>query len=363
MNYNFTNPKGKSLSLIIAFALVFASAGFNIPVSAQYKQSAENTQKADNMANGGDLIVERSYPLVGRYRSELVPQAVDPNAFYSNVTGFTGAGVLNGGATNIGGNTITQMVIDDLTFPRGVPVGVVQIRFAVLNNNATAVSVRPRVRFFADNAGAPGTFITGLTFNALSFAANTITTVTSAPFAAINLTTTTSWVGMTFDNNLGATGATATQLDNFGHGSFTPIDRGSSNDSAFRTTAAGDFFNVSNPPGASFNTPTVVDTYGWELIAAPSTAAEVNISGRVMNIKGNGIVKTTVSLTDSNGALRTTITNALGYYSFENVPVGSTYIFSVENRGYIFSQPQQVLFIDGDREEINFVGQSIKSGR
>ena len=49
------------------------------------------------------------------------------------------------------------------------------------------------------------------------------------------------WAGIAFDNNGGATGATAAQLDNLAQGIFSPPDLGTSADQYFVTTAAGSF--------------------------------------------------------------------------------------------------------------------------
>lgn len=353
MNYGFINLKGKPLPFMLAFVLVFASAWFNLPVAAQYKSYADTLDRP-----GGDLTVVATYPLNGgKLRSAIVPEVIDANAFYSDVTTFLGQGVLNGGAALVGANTITALVADDLTFTRGVPVNVVQYRFSVANANAAAVSFRPRIRFYANNAGAPGTLIGGNTFNAVSVPAGNVTIFTAplntaTPFV---MTTQTIWAGITFDNNSGATGATLAQLNNLGQGVYNPPDRGSSADSAFRTSAAGDFL-ASNPAGASFNTTGVVDNFGWELISAAPVAAQVSIGGRVMTADGQGIGKATVTFND-NGTVRTAITNAFGYYRFDNVTVGATYILSAQNKRYQFSQPQQVLFIEDTKDDINFIAQ------
>jgi Carboxypeptidase regulatory-like domain len=345
MNNNFTN-KGKALLFMLAFA--FMLAGFNLTVSAQYSSALD--------ANGGDLTVTASYTLSGKQRSAIVPQVVDPNAFYSNITTFTGQGILNGGATLVAGNTITQLVADDLTFTRGVPVNVVQYRFTVLNNNAVAVSFRPRIRFYNNNAGVPGTLIGGNTFNAVSVPALTVQTFTSPAVGPFAFATQTAWAGITFDNNSGATGATATQLNNLGQGVFNPPDRGTSADLAFRTTTAGDFL-VSNPAGATFNTAAIIDNFGWELMSAPPTAASVSIGGRVMTADGTGIAKTIVTITDSNGSVQNAVTNGFGYYRFDNISVGDTYIISAANKRYTFSEPQKVMFVSESNDNVNFIAQ------
>lgn len=73
--------------------------------------------------------------------------------------------------------------------------------------------------------------------------------------------------GFTFDNVGTTTGATDTELGDFGQGLFAPVDLGSSTDTLFETTAAGSFFPTSNPAGetATFGGSPVANM-GWELV-------------------------------------------------------------------------------------------------
>lgn len=137
------------------------------------------------------------------------PEAVTANAVYSNVTTFTGSGITNGGAAvdpAAATNTITTLIADDITATAASSV--VLYRFNVANFNTTAVSARPRTRFYADNAGVPGNFLGGNTFNPISFGAASVGTY-SATIAALAFPQK-FWAGITFDNNGGGTGATAT---------------------------------------------------------------------------------------------------------------------------------------------------------
>jgi hypothetical protein len=86
------------------------------------------------------------------------------------------------------------------------------------------------------------------------------------PFAIPAGTTTTLWAGVTFDNVGTTTGATNTELNNFGQG-FNAVDVGSSTNTIFETTAAGSFFLTDNPAGAAVNFGgSPVANQGWELV-------------------------------------------------------------------------------------------------
>ncbi|MBX7221560.1 MAG: immunoglobulin domain-containing protein [Blastocatellia bacterium] len=208
-----------------------------------------------------------------KQKSRFAPRVVDPAAVYSNVTTFSGQAFSNGGTANQSGNLITRMATDNLTLTAGGTIPTV--RFVVSNLNAIAVSVRPRIRFYQNNGsgGGPGTIIAGFTFNAISFGASSVVTVNGNLGTSLTVPSGTIWAGITFDNNTGATGATQTQLDNFGMGIFNPVDIGSSTDTFFLTTAAGSFL-VNNPAGTQQNFGGApVANFGWELVGSCTAPA------------------------------------------------------------------------------------------
>jgi hypothetical protein len=67
------------------------------------------------------------------------------------------------------------------------------------------------------------------------------------------------------------------------------------------------------------------------------SAANVTVSGRVSTEGGRGISNARVTLTDSNGGTRTAITGTFGYYRFDEVESGQTYVISVISKRYQFS--------------------------
>lgn len=78
---------------------------------------------------------------------------------------------------------------------------------------------------------------------------------------------------------------------------------------------------------------------------AITTSASVPVSGRVVTANGQGISKTLVSLDDGTGSPRTSLTNAFGYFSFDDVPTGVTYSISASNKRYQFVTPTRVMTI------------------
>ena len=95
-------------------------------------------------------------------------------------------------------------------------------------------------------------------------------------------------------------------------------------------------------------------TYQMGNVSIGSTPAGVQVSGRVLTPDGRGLRSATVSITDSNGGTRTTVTSSFGFYSFEDVQVGGTYIMTVSSRRYRFTP--RVLQVLGPLGDVDFVG-------
>ena len=103
------------------------------------------------------------------------------------------------------------------------------------------------------------------------------------------------------------------------------------------TNAAGTYLNSPESPEA-VSTITAA-TYGrgvYQAAAAP-TAAQVSISGRVLTSSNVGVLNAAVTLTDQNGVARKTRTNSFGFYRFQDVTAGATYIISVTHKRYQFT--------------------------
>ena len=94
---------------------------------------------------------------------------------------------------------------------------------------------------------------------------------------------------------------------------------------------------VANAPNGSGE-----DIGAFELQVA--SAAFVSVSGQVDVRFGGG--RTTISMTNTaTGETQTTVVNSFGYYRFDEVQAGETYVFQVSNRRYQFA-PQVVTILD-----------------
>ena len=84
------------------------------------------------------------------------------------------------------------------------------------------------------------------------------------------------------------------------------------------------------------------------------TSANVSVSGRVLTANGQGIRNARVTLTNSTGAPRTAVTSSFGYYRFDEVEVGQTYVVSVRSKRFRFASDTQVLSVNDEISDLTF---------
>ena len=85
------------------------------------------------------------------------------------------------------------------------------------------------------------------------------------------------------------------------------------------------------------------------------TAANVTVGGRITSAGGRGVRNALVRLVDATGNIRQTVTGPYGYYRFEEVASGQTCIISVASRRFVFSSPSQIISVNDQLTDINFV--------
>lgn len=106
--------------------------------------------------------------------------------------------------------------------------------------------------------------------------------------------------------------------------------------------------SIKNENGASVLMNWTITSADWAIGAfavksLPTTAASGTIQGRVLSSEGRSISRAIVSITGSNGEILTARTNPFGYFRFNEIPFGETYIVQVNSKQYIFA-PQVVAF-------------------
>ncbi len=100
------------------------------------------------------------------------------------------------------------------------------------------------------------------------------------------------------------------------------------------------------PGEANFTQP------NWQRVTP--TAANVSVSGRVLTANGNGIRNVFVKLTDPSGATRRVISTSFGYFRFDDVEAGQTYVVSVQSKRYQFSNSTQVISVGDEISDLVF---------
>jgi hypothetical protein len=88
-------------------------------------------------------------------------------------------------------------------------------------------------------------------------------------------------------------------------------------------------------------------------IIGPTTAS---VGGRTLERTGRGIKGVVVTLTSPDGTERTAVTNSSGFYVFDGVPLGETYVIRSSHRRYSFT-PERIEYVHVDQNsEQNFTG-------
>jgi subtilisin-like proprotein convertase family protein len=99
---------------------------------------------------------------------------------------------------------------------------------------------------------------------------------------------------------------------------------------------------------------------GWGLEFFAPTAAQASISGRVLTAEGLGIRNAEMVLTGNSLSepLRVT-TSSFGYFQFEGLQTGETYILTVNSRRYTFQAPSQVISLVDNAVDIDFTADPV----
>ncbi len=121
------------------------------------------------------------------------------------------------------------------------------------------------------------------------------------------------------------------------------------------------YFRLSGRDGTGSSGTFVIDNFQVQAMA-PSAAGAI-INGRITDSRGRGLHRVVVMMTGSGieEPIYAT-TSAFGYYRFEDVPAGNTYILTASSIRYTFEQPTIVINVNGDLDGADFVGQRRFSG-
>lgn len=95
----------------------------------------------------------------------------------------------------------------------------------------------------------------------------------------------------------------------------------------------------------------------WQGEPFAPTAAEGSIRGRVLTAAGHGIRNVRLTLTAADGSQRTATTSAFGYYAFDGVETGRTYVIEVVSKKYSFTSPTRILTLQDQATDLDFTAE------
>jgi hypothetical protein len=75
--------------------------------------------------------------------------------------------------------------------------------------------------------------------------------------------------------------------------------------------------------------------------------------------EGAGITNVILTLTNASGEVLTARTSPFGYYRFDGVLAGETYILSITSKRYTFSQSTRVLSVLDNLENVDFIADGV----
>jgi hypothetical protein len=86
---------------------------------------------------------------------------------------------------------------------------------------------------------------------------------------------------------------------------------------------------------------------------SPPTAAPAFLSGRVVTADGRGIRGARVTATGLDGVARTALTSTFGYYRFDDLTAGETYVVAVGSKSYRFVP--RTVFLADSLTDVDFI--------
>ncbi|MEO7674381.1 MAG: carboxypeptidase-like regulatory domain-containing protein, partial [Pyrinomonadaceae bacterium] len=96
---------------------------------------------------------------------------------------------------------------------------------------------------------------------------------------------------------------------------------------------------------------------GADEVQSVPTAADVSLSGRISNTNGQGIRNIRVTISGGNlAAPQTALTGSFGYFRFDGLRAGQTYVLHVSGKRYVFAESSRVVTLVDELADVDFVG-------
>jgi len=98
----------------------------------------------------------------------------------------------------------------------------------------------------------------------------------------------------------------------------------------------------------------------WTPESFAPTAAHVSVSGRITTPAGAGVRNIVVVITSPTGEVRSALSSSLGYYNFDDVVIGHTYLITVNAKRYTFPEPTRVVSVVDEVTDADFIAHPIE---
>lgn len=100
---------------------------------------------------------------------------------------------------------------------------------------------------------------------------------------------------------------------------------------------------------------------GWAIEALAPTVVSVSLAGRIMNAKGIGISGATIRLEGGDTAVPlVAISGSFGYYRFDGLTAGRTYLVTVNSRRYVFAVPSRSITVHESVSDADFIAEPLE---
>jgi uncharacterized delta-60 repeat protein len=106
--------------------------------------------------------------------------------------------------------------------------------------------------------------------------------------------------------------------------------------------------------GSGLNGAGAVSLVRYQALAP--TAATATINGRVTTASNRAIRNVALTLTDTTtGETKSTITNPFGYYNFQDLEVGRSYVLTIKSKRFSFANPTRTITLDENLTGEDFI--------
>jgi hypothetical protein len=76
-----------------------------------------------------------------------------------------------------------------------------------------------------------------------------------------------------------------------------------------------------------------------------------------MTAAGRGIANAKVSVLLPSGESRFVVTNPFGFYEFDDLEAGQSYVFEVSQKQYVFPNGAQLITVNDSLADVNFIAE------